>query len=421
MRTPEEDERLWAEWSRAAHEATPAVDVMQGRKRLLDEQRSLARRGHARLRRRVWVAAGALAAMVAVVRLAWLRPLTFEHAGLRDEPGAWLATDRTGDLPLRFSEGTVVVLAPDSRGRVDELRTRGARLVLERGKLRANVTHRLRSDWRFAAGPFEVAVTGTALEIGWDPVRERFSTTVTSGAVRVMGPSVGAEVTVREGERCDVDLRQHTMQLRRLEAAAPEAERPVAPSVAPALAAPVAAPEPQAPPMAPAIRQTPSRHAGGHGAAAPRPSWTRLEERGRYEEALAAIGRAGVDTVFAAATDDELLRVARLARAAGDAALEHRALVTCRARFAHTASAGVAAFELGRAAAAGDAARWFDVYLDEQAEGPLAEEASGRLVEALEVSGRHDDAVRAAERSLTRFPNGPYASMARRVIGSRVR
>lgn len=413
---PNQDERLWAEWSRAAHEATPDFDAAPGRKKLLDAHRELVARRRGRLRRRIWVTAGALAAMVAVVRLVWLRPLTFEHAGVRDEPGAWLATDRTGELPLRFSEGTVVVLAPDSRGRVDELHPRGARLVLERGTLRANVTHRVRGDWRFAAGPFEVAVTGTSLEIGWDPVRERFSTLVRSGAVRVMGPNVGAEVTVREGERCDVDLRLHTMQLHRA------VELPAAPPPEPEhVAEPPAPIEPPAPPPAPAIRATPTRHPSAHPSAPSRPSWTSLEERGRYEDAIAALQSAGLDSVLAAASDDELLRLARLARATGDAALARRALVTCRARFAHTKHAAVAAFELGRAAAPAEAARWFAVYLDEQAEGPLAEEAGGRLVEALEVSGRHEDAVSAAKRSLAQFPHGPYASMARRVIGSPVR
>src|SRR5262249_3605872 len=159
-------------------------------------------------------------------------PITFERAGVRAEAGAWLATDGAGELPLRFSEGTVVVLAPGSRGRVDELRARGARMVLERGTLQAHVTHRLRSDWRFVAGPFEVAVTGTSLAVGWDPVRERFSTAVTEGAVKVMGPSVGSEVTVRAGERCDVDVRTHAMQLSRLSPSLPPS--PSSPPLEPA-------------------------------------------------------------------------------------------------------------------------------------------------------------------------------------------
>src|SRR5262249_26965358 len=160
------------------------IDVARGRQRLIEAQRALAPRARARVRRRVWMAAAAFAALLAIVRLVWLRPITFERAGVRAEAGAWLATDGAGERPLRFSEGTVVVLAPGSRGRVDELRARGARMVLERGTLQAHVTHRLRSDWRFVAGPFEVAVTGTSLAVGWDPVRERFSTAVTEGAVK---------------------------------------------------------------------------------------------------------------------------------------------------------------------------------------------------------------------------------------------
>jgi hypothetical protein len=413
MKTRGENERVWAAWAREAREATPPVDTARGRERLLTAQRSLGQRARTRVRRRAWMVAASVAAVLAIGRLVWFRPLTFERAGVDAEPGAWLAADGVDELPLRFSEGTLVVLARDSRGRVDELQTRGARLVLERGALRANVTHRLRSDWRFVAGPFEVAVTGTSLKVGWDPVLERFSTSVTSGSVKVMGPSIGGEVVVHEGERCEVDLRRHTMQLSRLESA--ESPSLTLPSGSPVSqpAPPAAVPLPAKPDPVPLKRA----RANGPTVEADQ-RWTHLEQAGRYDAAFAAVERAGVEATIASASDDELLRLARLARAMGDAAIEQQSLMGCRARFAHTPSAAIAAYELGRASAPDRAAQWFAIYLDEQPAGALAEQASGRLVEALELAGRHAEAAVAARKTLARFPDGPYASLARRVIGS---
>jgi hypothetical protein len=449
MKTSREYEHVWASWAREAHAATPPVNPARGRARLLAAQRSLAPRARARLRRRVWGLAVCVALLPLIARLVWFRPITFERAGVHEEPGAWLATDGAAELPLRFSEGTEVLLLRGSRGRVDELRTRGARVALERGTLRAHVTHRLRTDWHFVAGPFEVEVTGTSLEVGWDPERERFSTAVTSGAVKVMGPSVGAEVVVREGQRCDVDLRRHTMQLSRIES--PETPSRLAPTVspqptgAPAPAETAAIPSPPSAPSAPTevapepATPEPATPAPANTAPAALPAnpdaarlkrarphapaaeaalrWTQLEEQARYDEAFAAVERAGVRATVAAANDKQLLRLAHLARAVGRANVEHQALVACRTRFAHTPSSGIAAYELGRTATPERAAHWFATYLAEQSTGPLAEQASGRLVEALELAGRHAEAVVAAHHLLERFADGSYASLARRVVG----
>src|SRR5262249_19089306 len=106
----------------------------------------------------------------------------------RGEVGAGLATDGTRELPLVFSDGTKVILRRDSRRRVERVSRAGAHLLLERGTIRANVVHRVVTDWRFVAGPFEARVTGTELDVAWDPVKEHFELGVASGAVIVHGP-----------------------------------------------------------------------------------------------------------------------------------------------------------------------------------------------------------------------------------------
>ena len=93
-----------------------------------------------------------------------------------------------------------------------------------------------------------------------------------------------------------------------------------------------------------------------------------------------------------------------------------------RRRFAGDERASTAAFNLGRVAfddeaAYAEAARWFDVYLLERSGGPLAREASGRRMEALERSGDHAAAKDAAKHYLDDFPAGPHSELARSIAG----
>jgi TolA-binding protein len=61
-----------------------------------------------------------------------------------------------------------------------------------------------------------------------------------------------------------------------------------------------------------------------------------------------------------------------------------------------------------------EAARWFRIYLAEAANGSLAREAMGRLLEALQRSGQPAAACGIARQYLRRFPGGPHARRARR-------
>ena len=88
-----------------------------------------------------------------------------------------------------------------------------------------------------------------------------------------------------------------------------------------------------------------------------------------------------------------------------------------RARFANSEEAAVAAFQLGRVTGGGAAsAQWFRTYLNERPGGKLAREASGRLLEALHRSGNSTEARAAAKRYLARYPSGPHADFAARIL-----
>ena len=408
----ERGERLFRAWSASA---PPPFDGPGGRARFLSQfDHFTAGATQSRRRTFVFAAAPAFAALIALGAWLALSTVTFKTASGEGQAGAWLATTRANELPLTFSEGTELVMASDSRGRVEALTRVGASFLLERGEVRAHVVHRSGTNWRFLAGPFEVQVTGTALGVDWDPARERFAVHVDEGSVVVRGPSVGAPQLVRAGEQCVVDLPSRTVRISPIEApradpAAPvdagrddrhddRSDTPAAAAATPAAAAP-ASPSPQA-----------------RGAAAPPVSWIKLDERGDYDAAYAAALNTGLASVLHASSADELLRLAQVARLSGHRDTEREALVTCRRRFPGSERAAVAAYELGRTSSPSEASSWFDTYLGEQPSGPLAREAAGRLVEARASAGDDRGARDAAARYLARYPDGPHALLARRVV-----
>ena len=55
-----------------------------------------------------------------------------------------------------MSDGSVVRADPGSRLRVDDPKSDGARVLIERGRAAVSVSHRAGSSWSFLGGPFEV-------------------------------------------------------------------------------------------------------------------------------------------------------------------------------------------------------------------------------------------------------------------------
>jgi hypothetical protein len=412
-------------------------DQEEGRARFLGSLAAsrAASRGLGRPQQAAWMLAAAL--VLCALGFGWWRApaqLTFATSGVPGEAGAWLSTTPAAELPLAFSEGTKVVLAADSRGRVEELDRTGAVFVLERGEVRANVVHRANTDWRFRAGPFDVQVKGTQLDVTWNPERERFTVRVDEGAVLVHGPSIGAEQTVRAGEICVVDVPSRSMRVSaagdRTSASSPSIGVGAGPSPSDAVddvdASAASLVGPAAPtgstlaaPSAPTASTTAASTPSTMSTASSGPSWTKLEERGDYPGAYEAAQREGFASIVRSASADDLLRLAQVSQLAGHGSDGHQALLALRRRFPGSEPAAVAAYELGRASAPSDAARWFGTYLTEAPAGPLAREAAGRRLEALASTG--DASARDAAREyLARYPRGPQAPLATR-LGSGAR
>src|SRR6185369_8341120 len=89
-----------------------------------------------------------------------------------------------------------------------------------------------------------------------------------------------------------------------------------------------------------------------------------------------------------------------------------KAYMSLRRRFPHSSLSANAAFAMGRMefdqrSAFAEAEHWFANYLAEQPHGPLAREALGRRMEALDRSGNFEAARGVAQSYKTSYPRGP--------------
>ena len=135
--------------------------------------------------------------------------------------------------------------------------------------------------------------------------------------------------------------------------------------------------------------------------------------------AAAVAGNFGAACGELSAADVMLL--GDVARLAGDATRAEQAYGHALARFPKldrpAFALGVMAFEARRDDRA--AATWFTRYLREHPTGPLATEASGRLLEALQRGGETARARAAATTYLRQHPDGPHAALARSLRDAR--
>jgi len=362
--------------------------------------------------RRRWTSARAivlglagLAAATAVV-VWWRLPVTFRVGpdGPAGRLGDLIEAAGTAPVPLRFSEGSSIVVGARGRLRVLAADAGGARLLVERGPADVAIRHRPRrgTRWQLEAGSFRVLVTGTRFHVDFSPERQTLAIDQQEGAILVSGPCLPEPLRVEAGQ---------TARLSCLPVASPPADEPASTAPAPigTRAAPVAAPAAAAvaasPPLAPATRV----------------GWRELIAAGRYAEGLRAAERAGFARACQSAAESELAALADAARFSGRQARAVEALQALRRRYPRSEAAATAAFALGRIAfeqgGSYDAAvRWFSTYAAERPSGPLIGDAVGRLMEARQRAGDRAGARADAERYLGRFPEGPYAGFARAIL-----
>jgi transmembrane sensor len=367
-------------------------------------------------RARAWASVALVAAAAAGVAVyGFSRPRAPLAATFGDHPlavGEWVSAADPAAPHIHFSDGSEVALSPGSRARLATLDAVGAHLVLESGAADVRVTPNHGARYRVSLGPFAVDVTGTRFDVGFRPSDELFTLTLHEGKVVVSGCVLGEGRTLLAGESLSASCRAGHFEISALGSR-------VAPSASPE---PLSTPDANAPGAAEDVGlEAEAGRALGRDAASAARHWQRLSKQGRFVDAYALIELDGFEAAVARAPVSELSLLgdtARFAGKPGDALIAYQAL---RLRGAGTTPAKQAAFSIGRVhfdqrAAYAEAARWFRTYLAEQPGGPLAREASGRLMESLSRLGDRAGAREVAEGYLAKYPHGPHERVARQLL-----
>jgi len=365
-------------------------------------------RAKKRARARMAIAAAAILSSVLAVLVAVStssRALTFTvgepaRAGIVSE---WVSARSEAQMPVHFSDGTRIVLAPRAQGRVVRLTARGAEFVIESGRAEIAVVPNEKGDFRIRTGPFVVFVHGTRFSVDWDPIRDAFVLSLREGHVTVSGCAFGAGRAVSPGETIRAscgDAKPSTPPV--------EPTEPVKPSAAGPLASMEPAPAARAPKAS--VPKSPE-------------SWIDLAHDGLYAEAYRTATAKGLTTELRTRNAAEVLLLGDVCRHVGHSAEARTAYETVRQRFPGSEPAANAAFALGRLSFDGShdlaaAAASFETYLGERPGGPLSAAALGRLLEARLGLRQREAAVAVARRYLALYPNGPLANEAQKVAGS---
>lgn len=317
---------------------------------------------------------------------------------------------RASEVPttLDFSDGSQALLALGGSLRVERLDEDGASLSLEHGSVKLAVHGRQGTRWLVHAGPAEVLVHGTVLDVAWSPQADELAVRVDEGLVEVTSAVMSGPVFVARGQ---------LLRLRGAEVKLGPAE--VAAASVPAPTAEPAAPTPEVRPLEPAPAREGSPQPTPAAELAAQASWPQRVATGDFAGVLAEAEARGIEAVLAGAPLGDLVALADAARYARRGDLTGRALSAQRSRFPGTSAAASAAFLLGRAADDGGRAQealgFYDRYLAEAPAGAFAAEALGRKMVAVEKTSGPAAARPLAEIYLARYPKGAYAGAARRI------
>jgi hypothetical protein len=357
-----------------------------------------------RPRWRVQFAVGAAALVLGVLLFVSRKPaqvaLTYRVTGAVADKGYLRLLDVASPADVAFSDGSRVRIEPTTSARITGVSAHGAHLVLERGFLDVDVVHRTGAAWTIEAGPFEVAITGTAFSIRWDS--DELTVAMTRGSVLVKGPLATSGISVLGGQKLAVREHEHSLSIvDQTRAPEPlEHEDRVARSGSA-----------QAQGLAP---RTSAR--GTHQ------SWSLRVALGDYRSVLREAEQKNLDDTLTSGPLEDLAALADAARYLRRNDIARRALVAERSRFPHSSEGHAAAFLLARLfEEEGDvlgATTGYELYLRESPRGSFAQEAMGRELALLWKRSDRTAALPVAEKYLREYPLGPYTHIARDVKGA---
>lgn len=358
----------------------------------------------------IWLlgTAAAVVPMLLMIHFDTAKPsISYAVEGINREPAASFIETDEDSATVRFAEGSVVIVSPETGMRVLQTRPHGVTLSVEHGQVRCNVVHQHATEWMVRAGPFEIRVTGTQFDTQWQPRSGRFELAMLEGSVEVSGPEISGAQHVRAGERLVIDTSEGTKTLTGNGGTLSLGSEPRENGDAGKCDA--------------GLERTPSTDAAvvSHVDAKPRsaPTWQGLAESGRHSEAMSQIRAAGIDAVIEGSDVATLRLLADTLRIAGAPKLAQQVLSVLRDKYG---TRGETAFILGKIAADHfnapvEALEWFETYLLEEPSGALREQALGRCLELEQnVGGQHT--LERARQYLDTYPSGVFATLAEETL-----
>jgi hypothetical protein len=371
-----------------------------------------------------------LAPAVALGVLTWiLWPHALRYEVLRYEvkgselAGPYVSAPSSAPALVTFSEGTTLHVNPDGKLRIDEVRSSGARVLIERGNTAVHVAHRHGSEWTFVAGPFEVRVIGTRFDLKWDASAETMDLVLHEGRVEVKSPFGQSPIAIHGGQRFLGDFpHRSTTVVDSDEAPATRAVGAGNMMAASPAAEAASSAEPES--LELDFLATGSRQHASHVSQSERSArlpWPKLVASGQFAALVADAERRGIATCLVSCAAVDLRALGDAARYVGKSEVAEQAYFALRQRFHRSDSSRAAAFLLGRTleagGALGKAENWYDTYLGESPDGEFAAEAlAGKMRAAIGARGPAAGAAIARE-YLRRYPDGVHAGAARRVLG----
>jgi transmembrane sensor len=364
----------------------------------------------ARRSRTKWVGGALAFAMVAALGAYAFRTRTIDLvpiAQIDDSEGNivghWVKTGEE-TRQVRFADGSNVALFPNTEMKVESAGPEKTEVRLRVGRTHVHIMHRESTDYRFRAGPFEVAVTGTKFDLAWEPASKHLELALLEGSVIVTGPTLGAPRKLARGEILELSLSDG-------EKAANEG----AEEVQKGRPAEADRDEQAADSGTPSEARDSEEPRSGTPTSSPQVSWQALLGSGERKKAVRAAEALGATKVLEGGSTSSVFSLAEAARLEGSPRLARELLLSLRQR---RGERGQTAFYLGKISydQLGDKAeaeRWFQTYLREAPSGTFAEQAWTRI---FELAGPSEQGKKWARLYLDQNPSGPSSARARALL-----